>query len=305
MRCVRTLNADVPPEDLGFTLVHEHIFASFGEASGDTDLEFVHEAEILRDLREARTCGVTTIVEVSAEDMGASFERTYELAARTSLSVVKSVGWFRSPTADPLLTDASVERMAQDLVELLTSPVDQAPLRAGVLGEVGCSATKPTETESRILDATAAAALETGAGIVLHTDDVENGEALVTNFLEREVPAGRLMVGHARANDPLSWQREIISSGAFLAFDQLGHQKRDPIEAVAKRILDLIRDTTPRIGLSADVGRRSRLRAHGGSGYVAPLIKLLRLLGDHGVPHAALDHLSGGSAAAFLAMPTP
>jgi hypothetical protein len=57
-----------------------------------------------------------------------------------------------------------------------------------------------------------------------------------------------------------------------------------------------------RIVLSSDVGRRSRLRAFGGSGYVSGPLGVLGLLRAAGVADARLDGLRGRTAAAFLAI---
>ena len=138
---------------------------------------------------------------------------------------------------------------------------------------------------------------------MLHTDDAANGEAVVAGLLRREVPPGRLLVGHVRAGDPLEWHAGLLRRGCVLAFDQLGHPLRDPADAVAVRVRRLLeRVPGARIALSSDVGRRSRLRAFGGSGYVAGPDAVLERLRADGVPDAVLAGVRGGNAAAFLAI---
>jgi hypothetical protein len=73
---------------------------------------------------------------------------------------------------------------------------------------------------------------------------------------------------------------------------------------VAARILELlahVRDA--RIAVSADVGRRSRLRAFGGSGYAAGPAALLARLRESGLPEPLLAGIRGATAAAFFALP--
>jgi hypothetical protein len=44
--------------------------------------------------------------------------------------------------------------------------------------------------------------------VVIHTDDAENARAVVDALLRHDVPANRLLVGHARVTDALAWHVE-------------------------------------------------------------------------------------------------
>jgi phosphotriesterase-related protein len=292
---IQTVDGPIRAGEAGRGLVHEHLWAAFGAPSGDPDLELTCEPEVRADLAEAAAAGVRTVVDVTAEDMGSDVARTALLARSAGLQAVKSTGWFRSPTADGAIGDRSADELAARLIDDLRAG------GAGCLGEVGITGTAATPAEERVLDATAHAARATGAGIVLHTDDAGNGEAVVAGLLRRGVPPGRLLVGHARAGDPLEWHAELLLRGCVLAFDQLGHPLRDSVDAVAARVGCLLsRLPAARIALSSDVGRRSRLRAFGGSGYVAGPDAVLERLRADGVADAVLAGVRGGNAAAFL-----
>lgn len=301
---IQGIDRDLDSDAAGMTLAHEHVYAAFGAPSGDGDLDLTCEDAISADLTAASARGVSTIVEVSTEDMGTDVERIAALARAAGIFVVKSTGWFRSPTADPFVADQPVAKLTGRLVANLEGGFPSTRNRAGCLGEIGVSGSSPTSTEMRILDATAGAAVQTGAGVVLHTDDAENAQVLVDSLLRRDVPADRLQVGHARVADPIAWHMQLIERGCLLAFDQVGHPARDSVEAVADRVLALIdRGAERQIVLSSDVGRRSRLSAFGGDGYVTALHRLLTRLRDRGVAHEAITRLAGGTVARFLAMP--
>jgi phosphotriesterase-related protein len=297
---IQALNGGLTPSRAGFTLCHEHVYAEFGAATGDPDLEFSDSEAIGRDLTAANAAGVRTLVEVTTADMRPDLREIARLADRAGLQVVKSVGWFRSPTADSCISGRPVSELADRLVVGLTEGLEGADGRAGCLGEIGVTGVAPTVSERRNLDATAAAAIATGAGIICHTDDHPNALTLMSALLDRGVAPGRLLLGHARVDDPLGWQAEMIGTGVTLAFDQLGHPRRDPVGAVCARILELLERGATRIALSADVGRRSRLTAHGGEGYVGALTALLAQLRARGVGESVLDGLVGGNVAGFL-----
>jgi phosphotriesterase-related protein len=300
---VRTVREDLTPGELGRTLAHEHVFAAFGRAGGDDDLDLVDDAATLVDLQRARADGARTIVDVTTWDMGADVGRADRLTCQAGLRLVKSTGWFRSPSADGAIAGTTVSTLAERLVRDVAEGLDDSGLRAGVLGEVGVSGTAPTSAERAVLDATAEAALATGAGIVLHTDDVENAQMLLSELGARSVPPARMLVGHLRVADPCAWHEQLLAAGCWLGFDQLGHPHRDGPPVVAERVLRLLeRGGDGRIVLSADVGRRSRLTSAGGSGYMAGVLDVLDRLQRAGCGGNALERLAGGAAASFLAL---
>ena len=303
---VRTLAGDVRPEELGFTLSHEHVFCDFAATSGDPDLCLTDEVSVLSDLEEARLGGVDTLVEVSTYDMGAAPDKTARLCAKTGLQVVKSTGWYRSPALDPLVETTTAKVMTERAIADIRIGFASSTLRAGVIGELAISGTSPTRAEQAALDASAAAALATGVGVVAHSDDWPNACAIIEQLDARGVDRRRIMLAHCRNLDPLQGLVELAMSGSMLAFDQLGHPGRDPIPLVAERIGELVAlGCAPQLVVSADMGRRSRLRSSGGSGYIAGVGALLAALEAQGVEKVEIDSLTRSAPSRFLAFSDP
>ena len=300
---IQSLDGDLLVDQAGPVLAHEHLWAAFGQASGDPDLELTCADAIATDAAEAYAAGIRTVVEATAADMGVDIARVRELAGRAGLRVVKSAGWFRSPSADAHVAGRTATELAAGLVGQLREGF-AAGGRAGCLGEVGMRGMRPTAAEELVLDATADAATRTGAAVLVHTDDPANGASVLGELRARSVSAGRLLACHLRAADPLAWHVELAEQGCGLGFDQLGHPRRDPVERVAERIRELLeRAPAACVVVSSDVGRRSRLRAFGGQGYAAAPCALLGLLRAAGVPGDLLAGLQGANAARFLALP--
>jgi phosphotriesterase-related protein len=296
---VRTLWRDVPADELGMTLAHEHVFTRFGVAGGDPDLEFTVRALIDEDLVHAHTLGVRSIVEASTWDMGADVAEIAASCSRAGIAAIKTTGWFRSPSADDVVAGRDAAALEHQLIADVCTGVGPG-MRAGALGETGVSERQPSVTEHRVLDATAAAAIRTGAAVLLHTDDWGNALALLSELDRRAVPRDQIVLCHLRCADPVDEQCALGESGVTLSFDQLGHPARDPVAAVAERVDELARTgIADRIAVSADVGRRSRLAANGGSGYVAPVLDLLSML-DH-LSEADRGWIRGGAIARTLA----
>jgi phosphotriesterase-related protein len=304
---IRTLERDILPAGLGRTLAHEHVYSDFAGTSGDPDLAFIDEAAIGRELAVARVDGVDAVVEMSTYDMEGSPARVAAMCSAAGLVAVKSTGWFRSPFLDGHVEGQDADALADRLIEDVERGFSRSSLRAGLIGEVGIRTDSPTATERVALDAVATAAIETGVGIAAHTDDWPNACCIVEQLTDRGVSPHRLMVAHARHADPLAGQRELLRAGVTLAFDQLGHPKREPVALVADRISQLVEEGFgAHIAISSDVGRISRLSGHGGSGYVGGLRSLLRELESRSLDKGDISSLTRTAIAAFLAfVPRP
>ena len=175
-------------------------------------------------------------------------------------------------------------------------------VRAGVLGEIAITGSKPTRAESVALDATASAADATGVGVIAHTDDWQNACAVIGELTRRGVRGTRIMMSHCRRRDPLTGLLELADAGMTLGFDQLGHPKRDPVSAVAEQICQIVsHGFGSQLVVSADVGRSSRLRNVGGSGYLEGVHRLLALLKATGLSQDLIDGMTTTGPARFLA----
>jgi phosphotriesterase-related protein len=303
---VRTLTADVRPEDIGFTLSHEHVFCDFAAATGDPDLSMTDSEAVLADLRQARSRGVEMLLEVSTYDMAAAVELTDRLCRAAAIRVVKSTGWYRSPALDPIVESHSAQELAERAIADIRTGFSQSNLRAGVIGEIAITGTMPTRAEQKALDASASAAVATGVGVVAHSDDWANACTIIGELTRRGVDPRRIMLAHCRRLDPLEGLRELAQSGMTLAFDQLGHPKRDPVEDVAQRVAELFSSGCgPQLVVSADVGRRSRLRFLGGSGYIAGVIDLFSALQARGLGEKEIDSMTRVAPGRFLAFADP
>ncbi len=99
MSVVRTLQGDVPPEELGLTLMHEHLVVDVRlphERDGGypDDVEAI-VAPMVEHLRRVRQEGVSTVVECTPTIMGQHREAYRLVAERTGLRIVSAVGTYR------------------------------------------------------------------------------------------------------------------------------------------------------------------------------------------------------------------
>ena len=251
---VSTVLGDITGDELGLTLVHEHVISDVrvlqSEAFDESRLAFrempVDEVNptllrrdptvctdncILRDedtavneLLAYRKAGGQSVVECSCIGLGRDAEALARVALASEVNIVAPTGYYLWRSVDEATRELSVRELARRMVADLSKGIGGTSVLAGFIGEVGTSA--PLHAfEARVLKAAAHAYSETGKPINVHLDPSgQEAERVLEILLGGGVPAGRVIMGHvdlpAVAN--ISYIRKIASAGVFLGLDTFG-----------------------------------------------------------------------------------
>jgi len=139
--------------------------------------------------------------------------------------VVMGTGFYKEGWLPPEIRSLNVDEMTAIMVRELVEGVDGTGVKAGVIGEIGCS--RPTRrTEERVLAAAAAAQRATGAVVSVHFDiggpDDERRHAV--DILESEgADLRRVVVEHFTCRpDELELVSELANRGCYIEFDLWG-----------------------------------------------------------------------------------
>ncbi|MDN5856755.1 MAG: phosphotriesterase-related protein, partial [Actinomycetia bacterium] len=162
---IETVCGPLPPDELGFTLPHEHVFINLmpeyrGEGLlNDPDL-MAHELDLFR------RAGGRSLVETTSSGLGRDARGLHTVATRVGVNIVMGSGYYR----DPYLPVDHIDRTNADglselIVHDIEEGVDDSGIRAGVIGEVGCDKWYVSAREERSLRAAAKAQLRTGLAI--------------------------------------------------------------------------------------------------------------------------------------------
>jgi phosphotriesterase-related protein len=251
---VETVRGPVDVDDLGPTLMHEHIFVlatehvqNYGEGSWWDEEERVADAVIR--LNALRAKGIKTIVDPTVWGLGRYIPRIQRIAAQVDLNVIVATGLYayseqplqyayRGPgllmdIPEPMVTD-----FTRDLVDgIATTGVKAAFLKCCVETE------GLTPGVERILRAVAHTHLETGAPITVHTSGAaQTGRQALQLFAAERVDLTKVVVGHAGDSNDLDYLMELADTGAILGMDRFG--------------LDLFNPTADRVQTIAALAER-------------------------------------------------
>jgi len=281
---VMTVNGPISPEQLGFTLIHEHIFLSILADYLDTDRVLDDPESAYVELMHYRNAGGVTLVDQTNRGLEQQPEAVREISKKTGLNIVLGCGWYREPFYDDSLYRTKTNDIADEMIKDLSDGIDDTDVKAGIIGELGAHETWVSPVEERVLRAGARAHLQTGVTIATHGLFAPVGLKQLDILSEEGVNPQRVIVGHAHDYPYHEYHIEIAKRGAFISFDGM----QDDNQFLLKRDLSNIKKIVDagfihKLLLSHDVCVNSHYIMNGGSGYNFISTRLFPYLSEIGL----------------------
>ncbi|MCC6416628.1 MAG: phosphotriesterase-related protein [Gemmataceae bacterium] len=268
MATVMTVTGPIEGEQLGYTLMHEHLFLDMTKDLW-TNNNFLSDPDLtLIELQRYKDAGGVTLVDQTNRGLGQDPLAVQDMAIRSGLNIILGSGWYREPYYDPYLYRWKTDQIAEQIVWDVTMGIDDTGVRAGIIGEIGAHFQYISPVEERMLRAAARAQKRTGVTLTLHATRAPLGLDQLDIGKEEGVDPRRVVVGHAHSYPHHAYHVEVARRGAFLTFDRMGLT----IEHERQRNIRLIRELLDagyvrHLMLSHDVCYKSDLVAYGGMGY--------------------------------------
>ena len=223
---INTVTGTIIPDQLGSTLMHEHVFVQYGGPSTDclpSGRKFNAIAERCNGFGKGiRTYGVTTVVDPTTVDLGRNPLLLAEVAARTGLAIISATGIYSTGAYLRIRRElgGSIDAVSELFIQELTEGIDDTGIKAGII-KVVTGHPVIIEEERELLLAAARASVVTGAPIITHTEGVLGVEQ--QNILgDAGVPLHRIIIGHSCLSRDFQYHTQIIRGGSYVAFDRFG-----------------------------------------------------------------------------------
>lgn len=241
MSQIETVRGPIETSQLGWTLMHEHVFVlsteikeNFPEDWGDEEQRVADAVERLRNLKKA---GVDTIVDLTAIGLGRYIPRIQRIAEAADINIVAATGiytynevphyyHFRGPGT----LFEGPELMVDMFVRDITEGIAGTGVKAAILK---CATDEPGVTAGveRVLRAVAKAHRLTGVPISTHTDAASRrGLEQQRIFSEEGVDLSRVVIGHSGDTTDIGYLEEIIANGSYIGMDRFGIEVILPFE---------------------------------------------------------------------------
>ncbi|HEX2142860.1 MAG TPA: hypothetical protein VHK28_11415, partial [Candidatus Limnocylindria bacterium] len=223
---VMTVGGPIPPERIGFTLIHEHTSSSPEVARTrvelldyDTDFELM-----VSELRDFRRRGGSCLVDATTVGIGRDPARLRSLSTSSNLYLVMGAGWYRESMypASADIDGRTADDLAAEIEAEFREGVAGTGVRPGIIGEIGTDRARVSAREERVHRAVARAARLTGLAILTHSLHSRVGLEQLRIFEEEGADPSRVVIGHADSLPDLDYHLAILERGASLGFDLLG-----------------------------------------------------------------------------------
>jgi phosphotriesterase-related protein len=233
---VETVRGPVEVAELGPTSLHEHVFVmgpealqNYGHLWGASYWdEDERVADAVSKLRALRAGGIHTIVDPTVPGLGRYIPRIQRINAEVDLNIIVATGVYAFLELPSFLAYRSDEAIVELFVREIREGIDDTGVKAaflkcaiehhGIAGDV-----------PRILAAIAAAQLETGVPVMVHTNAAAQTGLLALDALTKlGVDPARMVIAHAGDSNDLDYLRAIADTGACLGCDRFKIEHFNP-----------------------------------------------------------------------------
>jgi phosphotriesterase-related protein len=237
-----------------------------------------------------------------------------EVSRRTGVQVVMGCGHYVQVFHNPANAARSVEDFAAEMVASIRTGAWGTDVRAGIIGEIGCSETW-TDQERRVMAGAVQAMQETGAALTIHPGVVPDQPMEIIDFVRAHGgDVTRTIIDHV---DRTIFDHDrlfrLADTGCVLEFDLFGFEAAywsfAPINMPNDGTrIDMIRALFDRghgaqVVISQDICRLTRLLAHGGHGYGHIMRNVLPFMREKGFREAELDQIMVETPRRLLTLP--
>lgn len=239
-----TINSVLGPiggDDLGFTLMHEHVMVAASGLSRHYPnlLGPEPQARAIESLKRAKANGIDTMVDATTFDLGRDPEFLETVSRESGVNIVNVTGWWLD--VPRFLMGVGANQMAREFVKDITEGFRGTNIKAGL---VKCAAdsegvTPPLEVMAR---AAARTHLQTGVPIMVHSYPAgQVARRQIEIFKEEGVDLTRVKIDHSNDTTDIEYLQWILDQGCFLGLDRYPGRLVSPYmrTVTLKKLMDM------------------------------------------------------------------
>jgi phosphotriesterase-related protein len=343
-----TVLGPVPVSQLGIALPHEHLlielpsFIEFTDPAlkqrqqqpvsianlgwvrqywtyNDDNLRLTDEGLAIQEAAAFRAAGGGTIVDLTLPGVARDVDALARISLASGVHVITGCGTYVGKTHPDWVGTESEAALVERFVGETIDGIDGTGIRAGIIGEIGCS--WPLEpNEAKVLRAATRTQVRTGLPISIHPG---RNRASVGPILDILADAGadlrRVVISHLdRTIQDLDGLCQLAERGVYLELDCFGLETsfypvpgiHDIVMLSDAQRLELVDGLVhagfgSQVLLSQDICTKHRLARYGGHGYDHLVSNIVPWMRDRGVDDETIRMLLVTNPATMLAVRGP
>ena len=229
MNMINTVTGPINAEDLGFTLMHEHVMVSapnmyrtFPDLFGPEN----REQRAIDTLKRAKSEGIDTIIDATTYDLGKDPQLLAEVSAGSGVNIINVTGWWLD--VPRFLSGVSPNQMAREFVKDIEEGFRGTGIKAGILK---CAADFQGVTVDLELMARAASRAHVETGIPMMVHSYPTGQVArrqIEIFKEEGVDLTKVKIDHSNDTTDTEYLQWILDQGCYLGLDRYPGQFVSP-----------------------------------------------------------------------------
>ena len=315
---IQTVRGLIKPDDLGPTLMHEHILwdVTRPEVRANAKTNHIEPVTItldncceinrrsildygnqsnhdyavaLKELIRLREAGGSSVVDLSNFGLDPDPQGLRFLSEGSGIHIIQGSGYYVDEYIPENMKDQSVDELTVEMVKQVVEGCWGTDVRAGIIGEIGCMwPLRPFER--KVLQASAQAQLETGAAINVHPGRHRDAPFEIVDII---AAAGgdisRLVMSHIDRtffnNDDVF---RLADTGCVIEYDFFGvetsyywfNDSDLPTDYMRLAFIRALieRNQGDQVVVSHDICTKTRLVTYGGHGYRHMMLNVVPLM---------------------------
>ncbi len=224
MSAINSVTGPISPDDLGFTLMHEHVmvsapgmYRSYPGLMGPN-----REQRAIECLKKAKAGGIDTIVDATTFDLGRDPDLLHTVSEASGVNIVNVTGWWLD--VPRFIRNVSPNQMAREFVRDLEEGFRGTDIKAGVLK---CAADFQGVVPDLEIMTRAAARAHNKTGVPIMVHSYPSGQVArrqLAIFKEEGVDLERVKIDHSNDTTDTEYLKWVLDQGCFLGMDRYpGH----------------------------------------------------------------------------------
>ncbi|MCM3587865.1 phosphotriesterase [Mesobacillus maritimus] len=225
MSTIQTVTGELAIEELGVTLIHEHLRTRDERVVKQFPHLYDSEEEVrlaVAQVQGAKERGVKTIFDPSVLGLDRDVRFMQRVANVTGMNIVAATGIFTFHYLPTRFASNDIEFMATQFIRDIEVGVQDSTIRAGFL-KCATDYQGVTPHVEKVVRAVAQAHHRTGVPIMTHSHPASGtGLQQLAIFKEEGVPLNKVLIGHCGDSDDLDYIERVLETGAFIGMDRYG-----------------------------------------------------------------------------------
>lgn len=238
MKQINSVMGKISTDQLGFTLMHEHlgtVDANVWKAFPDwlNREQFIDYA--VGQYKKAKDRGVDTIVDVTPLDLGRDIHMIQEVSEKSGVQVIACTGIYGNDYGWHLYKDP--DYIVSLFVREAEKGIEGTDIKAGV---IKCATHKDQidKNDERMLKIIAKVHKETGLPIITHSIG-HSGYAQQDIFESEGVDLGKVVIGHLGDLDEVDYIEKVAKRGSYIGLDRFSIDTIMPLQTRVKVMKEL------------------------------------------------------------------